>query len=228
MWWLAAALAADPIRVYPYETPLRAWVEPRLWTAATADEAYHSVEVEYGLTDHVSLAGYLDLATTGAAPLRYDGLEAELRWRWFEKRERLVDAAIVAEAKLPRDGPGEVGARLVLERDLGDFRVDLNPELALRLRAPAGLGLAAGVYWRRFYALQPGIELYADFGPLRRPLPFAAQDDAAGPVLFLRFARTWSAAIRGLFGLTPATDDVQIAATLGFELPTIRPSAQQR
>jgi hypothetical protein len=135
-------------RVYGYETPLAGWLEPALWTTyvASSDNAYdhfgrdgerqglwaHALEAELGVTDHLSLAGYLDFADpSGAAPDFTEG-RIEARYRLAQRYAYPLNVALYAEYVLPRksySNSQELETRLILDRDFEDVRMVLNPIL---------------------------------------------------------------------------------------------------
>ncbi|GJG86118.1 hypothetical protein tb265_12990 [Gemmatimonadetes bacterium T265] len=143
---LAAPAAAQRYRVYQWDTPMQGWAEPALWNSwvARSDLDYshfgktvreqgvtaHSAEFEYGMTDQFTLATYADFESAPGLPLRYTAARVEGRYRFGSRYQRFLDPALYLEYSVPRakyEAAQELEARLILQRDLNDFRLVLNP-----------------------------------------------------------------------------------------------------
>lgn len=143
---LAAPAAAQRYRVYQWDTPMAGWAEPALWNAVVAKSnldyshfgktvseqgvTAHSAEFEYGLSDRFSGAVYADFESAPGLPLRYTAARVETRYRFGDRYQRIFDPAIYVEYSIPRakyDAAQDLEARLILQRDLSDFRLVLNP-----------------------------------------------------------------------------------------------------
>lgn len=141
-----AAAHAQRYRVYQWDTPMQGWAEPALWDSwvARSDLDYahfgrdvreqgvtaHSAELEYGMTDRFTLAGYADFESAPGLPLRYTAARLEGRYRFGSRYQRFLDPALYLEYSVPRakyEASQELEARLILQRDLNDFRLVLNP-----------------------------------------------------------------------------------------------------
>lgn len=142
----AAPAAAQRYRVYQWDTPMQGWAEPALWNSVVAksDLDYshfgrtvreqgvtaHSAEFEYGMTDQFTLSTYADFESAPGLPLRYTAARVEGRYRFGSRYQRFFDPAIYLEYSVPRakyEASQELEARLILQRDLNDFRLVLNP-----------------------------------------------------------------------------------------------------
>ncbi|MGE5717093.1 MAG: hypothetical protein ACM369_10625 [Acidobacteriota bacterium] len=133
----------------------------------------HRLGLEYGITDHL-------MGDVAASWLQYSGGPAvfsegflEVRYRFGEENQHLLDPAGSLEYRVERDpADGEkrhlLEPRLVLNKDFGDYNVTLNlayaidlekpkesaPEIALGLRSPAFGPLRAGLEVRRELATE--------------------------------------------------------------------------
>lgn len=240
----ASAAAQETLfRVYGWETPMRGWLEPALWTGYVAQSDLpggrdglwaHSLELEYGLTDNIAIGGYLDFQDPSNGGFRYTRTRALFRWSWFDKYTHWLDPALYVEYYAPRGDTGdpeELETRLILEKDLNHFRLDLNPTFSKVLsgdEVTTGLefGFAGGLYYRRYYAVQPGIEYYDRIGPLQDPLPSGEQQHYLAPMLNVRWGRGWWWEVRTLIGLSDGSDKLILQSYLSYEFPTIVPSRQ--
>ncbi len=143
----------------------------------------NSFELTYGLTDHIEAAVYLDLARPEDESIEYAGSRYRLRGRLFEKGELPIDLGWYAELEWHRtpqfdDNKLELDLRPIrVEKDLGRFTVDVEPIFEITLDgADQGQGVEfgyiAGLYYRWFPKLSPGLEFYGgagligDFEPL--------------------------------------------------------------
>lgn len=238
-------------RVYQWETPPAGWLELSLWETyvPTSGLPYqrfdldvtrrhlwaHSVEVEYGVTDRLSLAGYADFDDPTGRALSFTQARVEARYRLFDRYQRFLNPALYLEWSWPRGSygaPEELEARLILERDLGDLRLVLNPILT---RAVSGdesqrvtsLGLAAGVYERRFWVAQPGVELFWSTGAIGHWPAFRQQYFLLGPSADVHFTQAFGLHVSAGFGVTDGTDDLMVRGFLTYQLDTVRPSRRQ-
>jgi hypothetical protein len=255
---LAAALAvlllpraahAQRYIVYEWEGPMTGWAEPTLHdyavpksgrtydhfgkTVTEAGVSAHSFEIEYGLTDRFTMSAYADFESAHSIPLTYTATRLVGRYRFSNRYQRFFNPAVYVEYTAPRskyEANNEIETRLILERDVEDLRILLNPRVAFALGDSTNAGPQAGfsgaVRWRRFYTLQPGVELHSDFGRLGRGRPVREQQHVLMPTATLRFARRFTWELGAGFGLTHATDQLSLKSILHYEFQTVRPSHQ--
>jgi hypothetical protein len=247
---LAPAVAhAQRYTVYEWEGPMDGWVEPTLHdfavprsgrtydhfgtTVTEAGVTAHSIEVEYGLTDRFTMSADADFERAHSIALTYTAARAVGRYRFSNRYQRFFNPALYVEYTAPRwkyEANNEVETRLILERDVEDVRILLNPRVAFALGDTASEGPQAGfsgaVRWRRFHALQPGVELHSEFGRLGRGLPLREQQEVLMPTATIRFARAFTWELGAGVGLTHATDQLSLKSILHYEFQTVRPSHQ--
>jgi hypothetical protein len=248
---LPASARAQFFEVYGWETPPRAWAEPALWTTwvGTSDVPYgrpgsestreglwaHSAELEYAVTDRLAVAAYADFENSPeGGTLRYTGARVEARYRLFDRYEMLFDPALYMEYSAARESTGEpqeLEGRLILQHDWSDVRLLLNPTVTKAIsgdEAREGLRgeLASGLYYRRFYHVQPGVEYYTKIGSLGKAAGRDEQEHRIFPSLRIRFGNglQWNLGVG--FGLTPASDDLTVKSIVQYEFRTLRPSKQ--
>ena len=239
-------------RVYAWETPPQGWLELTLWETVithsklpyrhfglTTDRARlwaQSLEAEYGLTDQFSVAVYGDFEKPDDHALAFSRGRVEARYRLFGRRQRLVDPALYVEYYFPRakyDAPEQLEARLILERDIGDFRVGVNPVFGKALsgeevKERTYLGVAAGTYYRRLWRLQPGLELFWNTGQLGSTPPVSRHWVILSPSIDLNLHQSLSWHVAAGIGLTDGSDRFLVRSYLTYQFETVRPSSQQQ
>ncbi|MBI3596259.1 MAG: hypothetical protein HY203_03790 [Nitrospirae bacterium] len=239
---LASPTYALDFKVYPYQTPSEGETELAYWWTYTvkSDHSYnyfgklldkqglqqHSLEVEYGMTDHWTVAAYADFEQPKDGDFRYVQARAVVsRYRFFEQGERFLDGAVEIEYVLPKrkylDGE-TVETRVILEKDIGQISIILNPLFSKNVsgaNVDEGLDFeyASGLYYRATPRLTPGVEFYGDMGPWGDLKPKSQQEHYVFPRLGLKFSRRVGLDIGYGFGLTKASDDQVIKAILEFE-----------
>lgn len=174
-------------RTYTYDTPLAGWAEVSAWTTGIVDSSQpdeefgrttsrqgrvaHSIEGEYGLTDRLSVGGYLDFDDPNGQPFRFTEGKIEARYRFSNRQDLFVNPGLYVEYYFPRKGFGhqEIETRIILDKDLNDFRLAANPRLSFATTGAEAdgtpeAGLDLGLYYRRHAGFQPGLEYHGDFG----------------------------------------------------------------
>lgn len=244
--FLFASLAeARHFKVYGYKTPDKGEVEIVYWTDyviksdATMDYFEksdvgreglwgHTFEVEYGITDHWTVAGYIDFEQPKDEDFKYIQSRAvAARYRFFEKGERFFDPAIYVEYYLPDPNYGgeakeKIEARIILEKDLGSTILTLNPKLEKVLSGPEveeGLELdyGASLYYKMNPKLKPGLEIYGSMGEM---VKFKSQDEQKHyivPAVKWGIADHVSWNLGLAFGLTDASDDTVAKSIIEVE-----------
>lgn len=236
----ASALNFFELEVYPYETAGQGELELESNNSYVingqreADPGkvvtHHlwrtSLEVAYGLTDHLEVAGYLDLALTANGRFDYAGGRVRGRYRFFEKDQIPINLGLYTELELPNqrfsDNDTEIELRLILEKDLGPLTVQLNPIFEKSLSGEdSSVGMefvyAAKVYYRFRPWLMPGIEVYGDVGPLTHFEPSSEQKHFIFPVVNSKLTRHVKLSTGVGFGLTPASDSTLVKLNLEYE-----------
>jgi hypothetical protein len=183
-----------------------------------------SLEYNYGLTDAIDVAAYLDLEKGNGEEPSYAGSRFRIRGSLGEKGRWPVDLGWYFEAEVPHNEPAtdlELEFRPILSRDIGRFSVDLNPGFDLptvtRERRTLEFSYSARVYYRLARSLEPAIEFYGGIGQVRRPDGSQDQQHYVFPVLN---ARPWHGIGLSLgpgFGLTRASDAVLVRLSIEYE-----------
>lgn len=240
LWLVPRSGLARDFKVYPYATPHQGEVEVVYWADyfASSSQTYdffgkrlskdglwrHSVELEYGVTDRLGIAGYLDVEQPRGERLHYVQMRAVVfRYRFLEPGQWAMDPAVYLEYYLPDEGyrPSEkLEARFILEREL-DRRVTLilNPIIEKNTSGPGvaeGLEFeyAAGLYYRHSHQVTPGLELFGKWGALKR-LDYPRH--TLMPAVNLRLVRNLFINVGVGFGLTKDTDNLVLKSILAYE-----------
>jgi hypothetical protein len=247
-----SAQAQEDDQVYHWETPEAGWFELQLLNAfvLASDAPYerfggartraaleqHFAEVEYGLTDRWTAGVYADFERSPDGPFRYSGVRVESNYRFFERYQRVVELALHAEVLVPRPSSGagqELETLLVLQRDVSDFRFVANPGFELPLSGSqrdegVEFALGAGVYYRRFWRVQPALEYFATFGPVARPLAGGEQRHVLypGARVYLAPGLSWLLSVG--VGLNRTSDRWLARGLLNWEFESVRPAEQLR
>jgi hypothetical protein len=249
-WLIAAAttLAAAPadaieFKVYPYMTPKKGEAEAAYWftNVVKSDNPYdyfgkvldkeglqrHSLEIEYGVTDHWTLAGYADFENPVGGGFKYVQAKAVVsRYRFFEKGEGVVDAAVYVEYYIPYhkySDTEKIETRVILEKDIGPVSVILNPVFEKNISGEVEEGMeleyAAGLYVNdAIPSVTPGLEFYGDIGPLSDLDPADEQQHYVVPAVKIGLPEEMSLDVGYGFGLTRGSDD-QVLKVI-FEIET--------
>lgn len=187
-----------------------------------------SIEVTYGLTDHVEAAAYLDLARPNAASFQYAGSKYRIRGRLFEQGEMPVDLGWYAELEWHRihqfdDVPLELELRPIVEKDIGRVEIDLNPifEKAIFVGPEKNkgfeFGYTAGVYYNWLRKFSPGVEFYGGAGLIDDTDPLYQQQHYIFPVMRGALDNGVEYNFGPGFGLTRGSDRVITKFNFEFE-----------
>lgn len=245
LFLFASTAEARHFKVYGYQGPDAGEIELVYWTdyVVASDglmpffgEAVdreglwaHTLEIEYGVTDRWTIAGYADFEQPSGGGLEFIQWRAVVaRYRFFEKGARFFDPAIYLEYYLPDAGyTGEakerIEARLILEKEIGPSVLRLNPKVEKVLSgADVEEGLefeyGASLYWTLFPRFRPGLEVYGSMGEF---VNFKSRENQQH---YLVPAATWKVLpnvgwnVGVAFGLTDASDDLVIKSIIEIGL----------
>jgi hypothetical protein len=236
---------ARHFKVYGYQGPDAGEVELVYWTdyVAASDLRMpffgksvdreglwaHTFEIEYGLTDRWTIAGYVDFEQPAGEELKYIQWRTVFaRYRFFERGERFFDTAIYLEYYFPSvhwrgESSEKIEARLILEKQLGATVFRLNPKLEKTVSGPdveEGLEFeyAASLYTAMSPQLWPGIELYGSTGEVGNFKSRHDQEHYIVPAVTWKLLPhvEWNLGIA--FGLTRASDDLVVKSIIEIGL----------
>ncbi len=247
----ASASEARHFKVYGYKTPHAGEIELVYWTDYVVQSDLtmgyfektverekllgHTIEVEYGVTDRWTIAGYLDFEQPSGEDFKYIQSRAVVsRYRFFEKGQRFFDGAIYIEYYLPETrypekstGAGEpkekIEARIILEKDFGSTTLTLNPKFEKVVsggHVEEGLEFeyGASLYYKMTPKLKPGLEIYGGMGELVDFKPYDKQKHYIVPAAKWKLSDHLKWNIGVAFGLTNASDDIVVKSILEWEL----------
>ena len=183
-----------------------------------------SLEYNYGLTDRIDVAAYLDLAKPNGDQVEYAGARFRARGGLWDKGRFFLDLGWYLEAAVPHDGESdlELEFRPIVSRDFGRFTVDVNPIFELPTvseeRRTLEFAYAARAYYRLAERLQPGVELFGGIGQIRDVDASQKQEHYVLPILYGRVGRGWSVSLGTAFGLTRASDPVIVKLGVEYEI----------
>ena len=182
-----------------------------------------SLEYNYGLTDHIDVAAYVDVQRPNAADVEYAGMRFRARGALWDKGEYPVDLGWYFEAEVPHNTASdlELEFKPLLSRDFGRFSLDLNPAFELPTvseeRRTLEFKYGARVYYRLSRNLLPGIEFYGDIGQIRAVDGSRDQEQYVFPVLYGNITRGLKFVAGPGFGLTRASDPVILKLGVEYE-----------
>jgi len=183
-----------------------------------------SLEYNYGLTDKIDVAAYVDSQwESGKAP-EYAGCRFRARGAFFDKGRLPVDLGWYFEVEVPEldDARLELEFRPIVSRDFGRFTVDLDPsfELPTVTRTETRtfeFNYGAHIIYRLNPTIQPAIEFFGDVGHIRDTDPSREQEHYIFPMLFGRITNGLYFQVGPGFGITPASDKVILRARFEYE-----------
>ena len=240
-----AAAQVDPFEfeVYPYRTLNRGMVELESLNSVVAN-GHHgeggtskgtlpsesmwrtAFEFTYGLTDRIEAAAYVNLAKPNGAGLQYAGSKFRLRGSLFDQGRLPLDLGWYIELdyhRVPKfdDQKLELELKPIIQKDLGDFSLILNPifeKILVGSEEKKGFefGYAHGIYYRWMRSLIPGIEFYGGVGFIKHAAPSKEQQHYIFPVVKGELHGVEYSFGPG-FGLTRGSDRVIVKFNLGIE-----------
>ena len=196
----------------------------------------HSLELEYGLSNRFGIAVYFDFEDPKGKGLKFVRAKALMaHYALFDKGSRPVDISIYLEYIIHNKDYKdyeELEFRLILEKDIGPFRIDFNPIFEKKTSGQkVGEGLefnyAFGTYYmpdgegillNKNLTVRPGIELYGKMGEISDFKPQNQQRHVLFPTVDLLIGNRlhWHLGI-GL-GLTNASDKITFKSILSINI----------
>jgi hypothetical protein len=183
-----------------------------------------SLEYNYGLTDKIDIAAYLDLAWPNADQPQYMGNRFRARGALFDKGRFPVDVGWYFEVEVPQkdDAKLELEFRPIVSRDFGRFTVDIDPAFELPTvteteRRTFQFNYGARILYRLSPLLQPALEVFGDIGHIRDVDPSKEQEHYIFPMLFGHLAQGLYYQVGPGFGLTRASDTMILRARFEYE-----------
>jgi hypothetical protein len=222
----ALALNYYELETYPYRTAAKGELEIENSTGYTArgtndapapdnnDGLWrNSVEMTYGVSNHLELTAYGDLQRARGESWSFGGQRYHARMSFFEKGELPVDLGAYVELEMPKHDVDthEVEMRGIVEKDLGKWTLDFNPVVEKVLRGQSvaegwALKYAAAVVYRYSECVQPRLDLFGDVGPVRNFSPQEEQQHLLMPGVTVKLEHNWFVSAGAGIGLTDSTE----------------------
>jgi hypothetical protein len=232
----ALAFNYHELEVYGYRTAAKGELEVENATTHTArgsrvpadgneELTRTSMELTYGLTNHLEISGYGDFNhARGGSGLGFAGQRYHLRASFFEKGQLPVDLGAYVEYELPKhdEDTRELEIRGILEKDFGKWTLDVNPIVEKVLKGAntsRGLELsyAAALIYRMNETVEPRLEMFGDFGFINHFDPKDEQIHLISPAVTYSPTPTFHILGGVAFGLTKASERTLVRLRLEKE-----------
>lgn len=230
----AAALNFFELEAYPATTEGQGLHEIESLTSFVGDGSAHdeslhhhllrtSLEYNYGVSDKIDAAMYIDFERANGREPDYAGARARLRGALFDKGRFPIDLGWYLEAEVPRKGPAqlEFEFRPLISGDLGRFTIDLNPGFDLPTvaseRRTIEFSYAARIQYRASPTVAPALEFFGGIGQIRDVDSAQAQEHYVFPMLYARPWRGFKIGAGPGFGLTRGSDKVLLKLAIEYE-----------
>ncbi len=237
---------ANFYQVYQYGTPAMGRLYPTFWTTYVtkgdgAHEHFHngqspaalaawSTELDYGVTDRLSLGTYFDVQARHGSEPQFTGGQIESQYRFRDADDLPVNLAVSGKYYIPLKNYNrsqELELRLIVEKERQNFRFDLNPKLNISTTGPrAGsgprLGLDAAVAWRRFFHAQPALEYYSNYGAISHSTGGKDIEQLLFPTIDFRLGHNLDWKVGAGIGLNAdASDLILVKSSLTYQFQGI-------
>lgn len=182
-----------------------------------------SLEYNYGLTERIDGAVYVDFERPNGDALDYAGARFRLRGGLWEQGRFPVDLGWYVEAEVPRHGPTdlELEFRPLASFEWGRLSVDVNPQFDLPTagaeRRTLEFAYSARAYWRASRVLVPGVEVFGALGQIRDIDSAQRQEHYVFPMLYARVLPGLQVKFGPGFGLTRGSDTLLFKLGVEYE-----------
>ena len=186
--------------------------------------AKHQLELEYGVTDHLQLAGYAVWKWKKGQEYVYDQWKVEAKYRLFEAGTLPVDIALYAEyANQNGSPPGDSDKlewKVVLSKTWGNWNATANliAEKAIQKAEATEFEWTAGVVYAWTPRFTTGLELKETLGT-RHQFGWGRSDHSLQlmPTIGWSPTKNTKVLVGPAFGLTRAADDIQLRTMVAIE-----------
>ncbi|MHB8482843.1 MAG: hypothetical protein ACYDBV_08970 [Nitrospiria bacterium] len=230
--------ATREFKVYPAQTAVEGELEVSYWNNFTFSNPQpydfngnfisktglmeHTLELEYGITERLTVEGYLDFEQPKGESFQYVQTRAVLaRYHLFTEDEKFFNTSFYIEYGLPQEryNPSEgIDFRVMLEKSIQRWTIRLNPILTKTTSGPGvsdgvGFEYAAGIYWRNFHHVVPGLEFFGELGEIRTT---PTHIHYIFPGFEINFGTGWKLESGVGFGLTDESDRMIIKNIISY------------
>ena len=228
----AQAHMRDYLFTQPYYTAAKGEFELELWndvnfSEADNDDTYsskHQLEIEYGVSDHLQLAYYEVYTWDRTKDWERDAFKLEAKLRFAEAGRWPIDLALYTEYKNP-DGSREqhsdaIENKVILSKDFGVWNVTANlvAEKDINTHSDWGFEYTAGASYAMSSLTRVGLEVKETLGDADS-FGIRRKDHKLYllPGIYTTLASHVRVLVGPAFGLTRASDDLQLRSILEFE-----------
>jgi hypothetical protein len=182
----------------------------------------HKVDIEYGVTDRFSIESETDIQNAGgddntdvtATAVKAKVMFTEKGQNWLD-----IGARLTLERSLT-DDPDSAELKLLLAHDNDKFRHIANLILDHEMGNDASNDTNFGFSWSSRYKwkkwLEPGFELYDNFGAINDRPDFEDQDHSIGPVAYGKLGENWKYEAGYLRGFSENAADGRFKAVIEY------------
>jgi len=189
--------------------------------------------IGYGVTDRWETELYGEFerqpqdneeGKTHLSALKFTHIEWENRYQLTEQGKYWLDAGLYFAYEIPvRDKePGQIEGKILLEKSTQNFTHKANIIFNKEVGGGAAAQTTGALAWSSRYRLsqhfQPGVEYWADFGEIRRHLPFEAHGHQLGPAFYGYLTPHVKYDVGYLFGISHAAPAGELKWILEYEL----------
>lgn len=235
----------DPFefQVYGYQTKGKGNIDPELLssyivsghkegeggtspTYASQNMLRTALEIEYGLTDKVDFAYYLNLAKPDGKDMQYAGSKFRLRGRFAEAGELPIDLGWYTEIEWWKsnfnDDQLESEFMLTLQKDIGNWTVIVNAPDIEKVHVGNNkngvfeIGYRGEASYQMSEHNRVGLQLYGSPGQVNNATPISQQQQYIIPTLHTVLFNTFPSSLGLGFGLTQGSDLFFLKANFHF------------
>ena len=242
----APAQALDPFefQVYAYQTMGKGKFDPQLLssyigvghtegnggtspTFASQNMMRYALEFEYGLTDKIDFAYYLNLAKPDGADFQYAGSKFRFRGRLAEKGELPIDLGWYSEVEWWsnkfNDDQVEMEFMANLQKDIGKWSFIVNAPDIDKVIIGDNRQEVFEIGWRGESSYQltegtrVGVQVYGGPGKVNDVTPVGQQQHYVVPTVHTVLMNTFRSSLGLGFGLTEGSDLFFLKANIHFD-----------
>jgi hypothetical protein len=243
--WTQSRADVDPFefQVYGYQTQGKGNLDPELLssyivsghkegdggtspTFASQSMMRYAIELEYGLTDKIDFAYYLNLARPDAGDLQYAGSKFRFRGRFAEAGELPIDLGWYSEiewwSSKFNDDQVEAEFMLTMQKDIGKWTFivnapDIDKVFVGNNRSEVfEIGYRGEASYQVAERTRLGLQIYGSPGKVNDVTPIGQQQQYVVPTVHTVLFDTLRASLGLGFGLTPGSDLFFLKANIHF------------
>ncbi|MDD4914526.1 MAG: hypothetical protein PHW13_05740 [Methylococcales bacterium] len=195
-------------------------------TFASQSMMRYAIELEYGLTDKIDFAYYLNLARPDGQDLQYAGSKFRFRGRIAEAGELPVDLGWYSEVEWWsskfNDDQLEGEFMLNMQKDMGPWTIIVNAPDIEKVIVGNNQRMVFEIGWRGEASYQMtdrtrvGLQFYGSPGTVNDPTPLAQQQQYVVPTVHTVLFNAFRSSLGLGFGLNEGSDLFFLKANIHF------------